>query len=180
MVSVPDSAMDSRVARVRGSACPSRHRGGEGQYRSEGTAAVSVLPDTFCVHRECSPRPMRRWIVREQQGSGSGIALLSPVVAGWVRTWTSGASRLWSVDRPEALSARLACGRALRRPVRDGRLREVGVLLGGRGTLLVPDHPVPAGDRPGGTDVDSFRLTALEPPRGARGVATGPQRGRAG
>ena len=72
-------------------------------------------------------------------GSVMSTVMVSPVVAGCVRTWgDDDGSLLWQVDDPVGLSALFGRGLTARSEVEPGRLREVGLLDSDSGALLVP------------------------------------------
>lgn len=72
-------------------------------------------------------------------GSTLTTALLSPVVAGFVRTWDDHGPRTWRVDQPDLLAQMLGSGTIARTAFRDARFREVG-LLSATGALLLPNR----------------------------------------
>lgn len=80
-------------------------------------------------------------------GSILTTAMLSPVVAGHVRTWADDGSRLWEVEEPERLADSLGRGTTARTEVEAHRFREVG-LLDATGVLLLPDRHTRHGDAP--------------------------------
>lgn len=80
-----------------------------------------------------------------QPGSTLGTAMLSPVLAGHLRTWVNDQTILWQVDDPDRLAHMLGRGAVARTEVEPGRYREVG-LLDPSGTLLLPDRFTTDGD----------------------------------
>lgn len=65
------------------------------------------------------------------------VTLLSPMVGGYLRTWTGETERLWRVEDPTEMAAYLACGRIARTDLGEGQFREVGLLDPDRGILVL-------------------------------------------
>lgn len=70
------------------------------------------------------------------EGQQLEIAVLSPPIGGLLRTWTSGGSRLWRVERSDELRQLLGQGVVARTGMEKDRFREVG-FVGPTGALLV-------------------------------------------
>jgi hypothetical protein len=85
-------------------------------------------------------------------------ALLSPVVAGRMRTWTAGGGVLWQVHDAAHLSQALGMGVVGRTQMAPGRFREVG-LLDDSGTVLIPER---SADGDGGVRGRAHLLTRTE------------------
>ncbi|WP_344133747.1 LEM-3-like GIY-YIG domain-containing protein [Pedococcus bigeumensis] len=94
-------------------------------------------------------------------GSVMQTAMLSPVVAGHLRTWVNKTTQLWQVDDPQGLSGVLGRGLTSRSEVEPDRYREVALLDPASGTLLVPSRFTVGGEMQ--STAFSLRPAADEP-----------------
>lgn len=67
-------------------------------------------------------------------------AMVSPVVAGYLRLWTSSESSTWRVDDAAGAMSLLGRGRVARTGVERDRYREVGIFDREAGVLLLPER----------------------------------------